>query len=618
MRRRSEAGVALLTTMMVMPLLSSLLIGFSVMVASDSQLSTGDLRRTEAFYAAQAGLEKLTSDLGALFVTTLSPTGDQVRALLTDPPLLPNTEFVKPDGTVGYEMAFPSTTGNPATGDPVTTELTVASGPFAGLVGQVTPDTLTVTALRGEGAEASLERQVQTVSMPIFEFGVFSTQDISFFPDQAFTVQGMVHTNFNLFAATNGGPLEFANRVSAVADVVRTALPNDYPVDAWGGDVDVTTAPGVYRTLAPDEGSLVGSLGSALNEPTWFNLSTGTYNSRIISGRTGARPLQLSVSLLPNGQPIDIIRRPIPGETTIAPLFPERHFSRASLRILLSDEIADITSLPSVTGLAPINLADTATWAFALSKEGLDGDGAPGAGYAEGYRFLANDSLLNGFLKIEMQTTPGTWLDVTTEILNLGYVGRVVQQVDACAEPQPNAVIRLQHVLEGPLSQSGPCGVPFPVVPDATDYWPDVLFDAREGLEREDATPDVDKEPHLGGLMHYVELDVGNLARWLSGVIGTSGASALNDNGYLVYVSDRRTNNDTLLLETGEYGYEDFVNTGVSGVPNTINEPGEDVNGNGTLETYGMAPMPGGGVPLDLPCRATSPGETRQSSSGGP
>ena len=580
--------------MMITLLLSSLLVGFSVMVMSDSQLSIGDLRRTEAFYAAQAGLEQLTADLGTLFVSTPTPTAAQVNALVANPPLLPNTEFVKPDGSSGYEITFPSTGGTPTT-----TEINVASGPFAGLVGHVTPYTLTATVLKGEGAEASLERLIQTVSMPIFEFGVFATQDISFFPDQAFSVAGRVHTNFNLFAATNGGPLQFTNRLSAVGDVVRTDLPNGYPVDTWGGDVDVTTAPGVYRTLAANEGSLVGALGSALNEPTWFNLSTGTYNSRIISGRTGARRLRLPVSLLPNGQPIDIIRRPIPGETTAAALFPERHFSKASLRILLSDDIADITSLPSVTGSAPINLA-TAAWPFALSKEGTDPTGFP-AEYAEGYRFPANTSLLGGFLKIDVQTTPGTWLDVTTEILNLGFIGQAVRGDGLCTGqvPHPDAVIRLQHVREGGVSQNPDCGVPYPAAPNATDYWPNVLFDAREGLEREDADPLLDRDPHLGGLMHYVELDIGNLARWLAGVIGTSGASALNDNGYTVYVSDRRTNNDPLQAETGEYGYEDFVNTGVSGTPNGINESGEDVNGNGTLDTYGMMAKVGGAAPLD-------------------
>jgi hypothetical protein len=599
-RLHNESGIALLTTMMVMLLLSSMLVGFGVMVASDSQLSAGDLGRTEAFYAAQAGLEQLTSDLGMLFVSTPAPAGSQVRALVASPPVLPNTTFVKPDSSSGYEIAFPSTTGDPDTGDPITTELTVASGPFAGLIGQVTPYTLTVTARKGEGAEASLERFIQTVSLPIFEFGVFATQDVSVFADQPLTLQGRVHTNFSLFTATSGGPLQFPNRISVGADLIRTHLQNGYPVDTWGGNVEVTTAPGVYRPLAPNEGSLVGTTGSALNEPTWFNLSTGTYNSRIITGRTGARPLQLPVSIL-GGQPIDLIRRPIPGETTAAALFPERHFSRASVRILLSDEIADITSLPGVTTTTPIDLASTATWAFALSKEGTDSVGFP-AEYAEGYRFPASTSLLGGFLKIEIQTAPGLWVDVTTEILNQGFVGEAVRGGGLCTGqiPHPDAVIRLQHVREGAVLQNPDCGVPYPAAPDSTDYWPNVLFDAREGLEREDADPLLDRDPHLGGLMHYVELDVGNLTRWLSGTLGVSGASALHDNGYLVYVSDRRTNNDLVLVETGEYGYEDFVNTGVSGIPNGIHEPGEDVNANGALDTYGMTPMAGaGGPPLD-------------------
>lgn len=85
-RRRSERGIALMTTMLVTLLLSSLLIGFAVMVGSDNQLSTMAVGNTDAFYLAQAGLEKLTSDLGMLFVADTAPSGDEVRALGDAPP----------------------------------------------------------------------------------------------------------------------------------------------------------------------------------------------------------------------------------------------------------------------------------------------------------------------------------------------------------------------------------------------------------------------------------------------------------------------------------------------------------------------------------------------------
>ena len=47
------------------------------------------------------------------------------------------------------------------------------------------------------------------------------------------------------------------------------------------------------------------------------------------------------------------------------------------------------------------------------------------------------------------------------------------------------------------------------------DYWPNVLYDTREGTYRDvrRATPIT---TCLGGMMNYVALDVGNLKRWLA------------------------------------------------------------------------------------------------------
>jgi hypothetical protein len=105
----------------------------------------------------------------------------------------------------------------------------------------------------------------------------------------------------------------------------------------------------------------------------------------------------------------------------------------------------------------------------------------------------------------------------------------------------------------------------------------------------------------LGGLMHYVELDVNNLRRWLAGQIGTRGTAAKNDNGYIVYFSDRRNNNDPAGRETGEYGFEDVTNPSSStGAPNGNLDAGEDVNADGDLQVYGAtAQGPFGSAPFD-------------------
>jgi hypothetical protein len=102
--------------------------------------------------------------------------------------------------------------------------------------------------------------------------------------------------------------------------------------------------------------------------------------------------------------------------------------------------------------------------------------------------------------------------------------------------------------------------------------------------------------------MNAVEIDVGNLKRWLAGSIGSSGSSVnyVAQNGYVLYFSDRRgmLTNPTKGYKTGDSGLEDVVNSGsAAGVPDGVLEPvptghtlsPEDVNQNGVLDEYGTA-----------------------------
>ena len=75
---------------------------------------TLDGSRTRSFYLAHAGLEKLTADLGDLFRANVAPTGAQIAALGNAPPAL-GVNWLQPDGTDGYDIAFPvDGAGNPS------------------------------------------------------------------------------------------------------------------------------------------------------------------------------------------------------------------------------------------------------------------------------------------------------------------------------------------------------------------------------------------------------------------------------------------------------------------------------------------------------------------------
>ena len=589
-----EDGIALVSALLILLLMSSLMVGFMAMATTDIRVREMSGARTQAFYAAHAGIEQLTADIGDLFTSNFAPTGAQINALTAVAPDLPGVTWLEPDGDSGYRIDFPADDD----GNPEAETRTILSGPFQGFIGLVTPYSMEVTARLIGGAETSLTRTMQTVAIPVFQFGMFSETDLSFFAGPAFNFGGRVHTNGNLFLAADPGPLTLSDRVTVVGEVVRAELSNELPTTAsHNGTVRVLTAPNAFRNLARTEGSVTGSLGSATNEPTWTNLSTGVYNYNIRNGRTGATRLDLPMTSF-GAEPIDLIRRPVVGEHASAPeVLSQRFFSMASLRILLSDNPAEITNLPTVTADAPVDLTDTLTaiargynWALNSERPGF----AVSSGVTnQGARTPAGTPLLDGFLKIDMQRQDGTWQDVTMEILNLGIAGRqLLAPAWGCAEVSPDAIIRIQR-----LRDNGPACLNPVMTADA--FWPMALYDPREGLMRDGQANT--SPPRFGGVMHYIELDVRNLSRWFQGVLGSSGPNAMNTTGYVVYFSDRRGNKDAG-AETGEYGMEDFVNRAsgggaAAGLPDGVLEPAtaprpsaEDVNGNGALDMYGAQP----------------------------
>jgi len=391
MRNSTERGIALLTTILVLMLMSALLVGFTTIVISDQRYRFIDRDRGQAFYAAAGGIEKLTGDLGNLFLTNVAPTAAQITALtapakqpsiagvtyamLNTPAPLPagllSTYYCSAGGktlqivgTNGYTIRFcASAAGNPTTSD---LPLPIKAGPYEGLVALQTPYQLDVNAQTATNGEVHLSRTIEAVAIPVFQFGIFSDSDLSFFAEQNFGFGGRIHTNSNLFLAEALGVTLTTNaKVTAVGDVVRQFLSNGESIDNvfMTGTVNMATSaasPVANRNLLRTEGSVTGGPGSA-PYANWQTVSLGAtpanYNGYLRNSATGAKKLRLPLTASGvGGTNQDLIRRPVVGEDPAGILFNERLFSKASLRILLSDTAADITGLPSVTATAPVNL----------------------------------------------------------------------------------------------------------------------------------------------------------------------------------------------------------------------------------------------------------------------
>jgi len=483
-RLRDDAGIALITTLLLLFLMSSLLVGFTVLLMSNQQLAGSNNDDVSAFYGAEAGMENMTAQLGTLFDTTYSPTAGQIAAITQTPPILPlsngeTIQFVDSSGQSGYTItpAAVDSFGNPA---PTIATIKPPS-PYAGMSALLTEYTMQVNARTPLGREAKIQRTIQTVGIPMFQFGIFSDTDLSFFPGPDFNFGGRTHTNGNLFLAS-GATLTLSDKVDAYKDVIRKTLENGWPTSSnYTGTVNITTQPGGsnYRALQPSEGSLTGGLGSSPNV-NWPTISTGPaptdYNSNLINGSgssnpttsTGAKQLDLVIVTIGSGatQEIDLIRRPSVGEQPN--VTAERYFAQASLRVLLSDNPADIMNLPcidpstqpfdlsqmsfpvGINGAAnswskggpnnypPLQALYTQMVANGVTPLPLAASGAKnsaGGAYnaQDGYWLPNGYPIIRGYLKIEQQNGYGSpcggWKDVTVQVLAYGYVGRNIDPV---------------------------------------------------------------------------------------------------------------------------------------------------------------------------------------------
>src|SRR5882762_4532629 len=363
---RKQSGIALITTLLLLLLMSAMVVGFVLLVTEGQRLSGMNNDQSRAFYGAEAGMEKLTADLGTLFGITYAPSGSQVDLLATLPPNLPSSapvKFVDSQGNTSYSITYTKdNNGNPKAGF---AQITSGSSPYQGMTALETPYTLTVGARTMNGAEVKLQRTLQTVGIPLFQFGIFSETDLSFFPGPNFDFGGRVHTNGNLFlnsgGPANAGPtntgtnqLWLRSPVTVAKDIFRDCLSNTHPESGTGnhpGSVEITKGGGALQALDFKRGSLTSCLNSAPNG-SWKSISD-SFNGNL---RAHVPRLDLAITLLGNGasQPVDLIRRPVRGEDATNPgVLGERYFAEASLKILLSDNAADITNLPCVSCSAP-------------------------------------------------------------------------------------------------------------------------------------------------------------------------------------------------------------------------------------------------------------------------
>ena len=376
-------GFTLIASLLVLALLSAIAISLLFMVQGAGQVGSNDLETNRAYYGAESGMELLTANLAALYQQSQSPTPAQLTALANNPP---TSAMI---GSMNYQE---SVTWTPdANGNPKASTSVISSGTNAGLTAEIIPLTLKVSATRPGGASVNMTRGVEVALIPVFQFGVFSDSDLSYFAGPNFNFQGRVHTNGNLFLAEgNGNSLVLDDKVTAVGEILRDRLANNFLTNAnYTGDVYVLKQrPGLRWEHCHCESPSPNCLKFTVPLASWSAVfrplarRPGCRPGRTLRPRTtfggwignntslSVQPLTLPFVQGANGsaQQIAIIRKAPLGEASTSATGSSREYNKANVRILLASTQADLH--PERPGLLPEDIDLTAGGCVA-SPQGL-------------------------------------------------------------------------------------------------------------------------------------------------------------------------------------------------------------------------------------------------------
>jgi Tfp pilus assembly protein PilX len=639
-QKNRARGFTLIAALLILVLLSGVSVGLLFIVTNESRIGGNDLEANMAYYGAESGMEKLTSDLSSLYNQYQAPKNDKIQNLINLPPTAAMVGGMNYTETINVPLMADGLT-------PQSTVNTISAGSNQGLYAQIIPMTLRVIATRPLGASVNITRQVEVALIPVFQFGVFCGYDCSYFPGPDFSFGGRVHTNQNLFLAA-GGDLVFNDKISAFQQIVMDRLENGHMTTAgYGGTVYVPKSSGGCPLTFPPTGANCVALpgaGTVPGDASWSggypsvgglanssfpSISSGsTLNGFVTNSLTGATNMQLPFvknSCISNPppctDPIAIVRKP-QTESPSSALGSARLYNKSQIRILLADTENDLApERPSILGdqdNIQMNLNTTpfgAPEAFATADTGVSANWIPPytkAGLTSWTQWPllgeittnpaggTNPANTGAWLRVEfLDKNTNLWTGVTREWLHFGFgkpydADLTTPQVSNTVNP--NAILILQQLRNATVTGA-----------NSTDWYPINFYDAREGEMRD--SPQAVGSCSVNGIMNVVDLDVGNLARWLNGAIPGRGATVnyINENGYVLYFSDHRgmlvdpnaTNGGqtTAGVVSGVSGLEDVVNSTanlVSAQPDGVREPPtyytyspEDVDQNGALDNWG-------------------------------
>src|SRR5579871_4289236 len=300
--RSGSAGNALVITMIMTTVILFALASIISWSVNTARVSARSNQYTRSVAAAEAATEKVLSQVrqdfqagGEALVNTNLASYRQIVPGTADSSYWGGWQFSDAQGHVGQTYISEIGVSN----------ITLTTGPYAGLYGFASIYDIVSDASEVSGMQrvvAGVFREVQLTRIPIFQFAMYSSDDMEISCGQPFLIDGPVHSNGQLYVEPDN-VMSFAMPVSAVFNILFQRAPLD--------------------TRAAPSGSVVYLQGAVSNAPS-LNLPIGATN--------GSSAVQ------------QIIMPPPVGEDPNSIVGRLRYYNQSDMIINITTKVVSVTS----------------------------------------------------------------------------------------------------------------------------------------------------------------------------------------------------------------------------------------------------------------------------------